>query len=123
MRRNYMLCLALLLSACSTIGNRQLENAETVDKIRAGKSTKAEVKALVGDPSEVTFTENGEETWKYVLTKSQVRGASFIPIVGLFAGGADIQTYTLTVLFRTDGVVKQYGRGKTTGGSGSLSDK
>lgn len=122
--KKHLFVLALLmLTSCATVGNRQLENPETAAKIKPGLTTKAEVRALAGEQSKTTFSDNGEETWDYVLSKSQIRGASFIPIVGLFAGGADVQTYTLTVRFRPDGIVKEVGSGKTVGGGGSFSDK
>ena len=63
------------------------------------------------------FTESGEETWEYTYTSSKVRAASFIPIVGPLAGGSDIESYTFTIRFGKDGLVKNSGRGKTTGGS------
>ncbi len=116
--------IALLgLVGCATVGNRQLESKENISKIKAGKSTKAEVKEYVGEPGRVTFSDTGEETWEYVLSKTQVRASSFIPVVGMFTGGADVQTYTLTVRFRPDGIVKEVGSGTTTGGGGSLRDR
>jgi outer membrane protein assembly factor BamE (lipoprotein component of BamABCDE complex) len=112
----------VMLFGCATHGNEQIRDQERVSKIQPGITTKAEVTELVGKPSEVTFSDDGDETWKYILTKAQMRASSLIPIVGLFAGGADTQTYTLTVRFKGD-VVKSVGKGEMTGGGGSLLDK
>lgn len=121
-----IICLGLMAvssTSCSTVGNPKIEQpAEVAAQIQPGKTTKSEVRALAGEPSKTEFSDTGDETWEYTLMKSQVRGASFIPVIGLFAGGADVQTYSLTVRFRPDGVVKSVGHGETKGGGGSIVD-
>jgi len=114
--------LLILLFGCATHGNEQIRDQERVSKILPGITTKAEVTELVGKPTEVTFSDDGDETWKYILSKAQMRASSLIPVVGLFTGGADTQTYTLTVRFKDD-IVKSVGKGEMTGGGGSLLDK
>jgi outer membrane protein assembly factor BamE (lipoprotein component of BamABCDE complex) len=71
----------------------------------------------VGEPTKVNFQENDKEIWEYVYKKGNVKPASFIPIVGLFAGGANVEGNTLTIMFNKDGVVEKYGTGKTSGES------
>jgi outer membrane protein assembly factor BamE (lipoprotein component of BamABCDE complex) len=115
------LLFVIMLSGCMTIGNKQIEDEQVVKQIVPGKTTKQEVRALVGEPNMVEFADTGEETWQYILTKSQTRASSFIPYVGLFVGGADMQTHTLTIRFRGE-VVSKFGTGKTTGGAGSVFD-
>jgi len=114
--------MLMFMTACSTIGNESIRDKDLVAQVKAGHTTKEEVKTLFGDPSKVTYTDTEEEIWDYMCAKSQVRAASFIPIVGLVAGGADMQSYTLTVRFRQDGIVKNVGSGSMTGGGGSLMD-
>ena len=67
-------------------------------------------------------TSGNTEEWEYVYQRAQVRGASFIPVVGLFAGGADVTGSTLTILFNNAGIVQKVGSGRISGGGGSLSD-
>lgn len=112
----------LFAAGCATMGDERIRDTATIDQIEIGVTTKDDVRDMVGYPTKVTFEECGDETWEYVLTKAQTRAASFIPIIGLFAGGMDTQMYTLTVRYDENGVVKKYGRGQTTGGAGSLSD-
>ena len=93
----------------------QISEPGTVAKIEEGKSTKADVRALVGDPTKVNFDTSKNEIWEYVYTKASAKPASFIPIIGIFAGGADMIGNTLTILFDKNGVVEKVGSGKTTG--------
>ncbi len=105
------------------MGNKQITDSSTVSKIEEGKSTKADVKALVGEPTKVNYKDNGNtEVWEYVYKHGQLRPATFIPVVGLFAGGTDVSGNTLTILFDDKGVVKKVGSGKISGGAGSVAD-
>jgi outer membrane protein assembly factor BamE (lipoprotein component of BamABCDE complex) len=107
-------CLALL-AGCATTGNVQISDPATVAKIEPGKTTKAEVRTLVGEPTKVNFDMNKNEVWEYVYTKATAKPATFIPVLNLFAGGADMSGNTLTILFDKNGVVEKVGAGKTTG--------
>jgi len=46
------------------------------------------------------------ESWNYTHIDVDVDGATFIPIVGLFAGGATSNINTFTVVFDDKGVVR-----------------
>lgn len=103
-------------------GNKQITDYDTIEKIEINKTTKDGVKELIGEPSIVEFNDLGDEDWIYTYTRSKARAASFIPIVGLIAGGADMKTDTLRIRFSKDGIVKKIGKGKATGGGGSIFD-
>jgi outer membrane protein assembly factor BamE (lipoprotein component of BamABCDE complex) len=115
-----LFCLAI--SACASTGNKQIADTGTVSKIEVGKSTKADVRALVGEPTKVDFRENNTEVWEYAYTRGQMRPATLIPVVGWFAGGMDTTGSTLTIVFNKDNIVQKVGSGKISGGGGSLSD-
>jgi outer membrane protein assembly factor BamE (lipoprotein component of BamABCDE complex) len=112
-----LIAIVFLSSACATVGNEQISEPEITNQIQIGKSTKADVKALVGEPTKVNFQENGNEIWEYVFKKGQVKPATFIPLVRIFAGGANVEGNTLTIMFNKDGVVEKYGTGKISGES------
>lgn len=115
--------LALGLAGCaSTHGNKKIAEEDVINKIEPGKSTKKDVRGLIGDPIDVQFTDNGEEVWKYHYTRTDVRGTSFIPYAGALVGGSDTKTTTLTIRFDKNGVVKNVGKGGSTGGGGGLQD-
>ncbi len=116
-----LFCL-VIVSACASTGNKQITEVGTIAKIEEGKSTKADVKSLVGEPTKVNFRDDNTEVWEYVYQRGQVRPATFIPVVGWFAGGVDQTGSTLTILFNKDNVVQKVGSGRISGGGGSLSD-
>lgn len=122
MKKSRFLLLAFIFFGCATYGNQAITDQNKISQIQRGVTTKEQVRALIGDPMGVTFTENDDEVWSYLLTKTQVRAAGFIPIVGIFAGGADTQTHTLTIKYDKNGIVKAYGSGKMIGGAGSVFD-
>jgi outer membrane protein assembly factor BamE (lipoprotein component of BamABCDE complex) len=113
---------SIVLFGCATVGSKQITRDEIVSQIKEGESTQAEVRELLGEPSSVSFTDTEEEIWTYCYSRSVTRATTFIPVVNIFAGGSDVQNYTLTIRFTKEGVVKKVGRGKTTGGVGSVFD-
>jgi len=117
-----LLSLSILISGCASSGNKQIADTGAVAKIEEGKSTKADVRAFVGQPTKVNFRDDNTEVWEYVYTRGQMRPATLIPVVGWFAGGMDTTGSTLTILFNKDNIVQKVGSGKISGGGGSLSD-
>lgn len=82
--------LAVTLAGCASSGNQQLKNeteTSVQSKIQEGKTTKAEVKSVFGSPDAVSYTDGGNEIWKYTFAKVKVNGTSFIPFYGLFHNG------------------------------------
>jgi len=115
MKKSILFFCLVLMVGCATTGNVQISDPATVSKIEEGKTTKAEVRGLVGEPTKVNFDTSKNEIWEYMYTKASAKPASFIPVVGIFAGGADMSGNTLTILFDKNGVVEKVGSGKTTG--------
>ena len=97
--------LALAIWGCATAG-RKIDQA-AVEKIQKGQTTKAEVKSLIGAPDQVMKDGDGNETWTYMYVRAVVKGESFIPVVGAFAGGSKTQNQMTIVHFDSNGVVKQ----------------
>lgn len=103
--------LALLLSACATVGNESLATHET--DWPPLTMTQAELIKELGPPTVHTTTVQDSRTvtvltWTYARAESNP--ALFIPIVGLFVAasgkGVDTQSRGLTVMFDTDGAMK-----------------
>ena len=119
MKRFLIIAAALVLGGCMTskTGNERIVDDQTISKIVPEKSTKADVKAILGEPGQIMFSEMrvGEETWMYFFLESSVRGSTFVPFYGLAKGGADSKTHTLNIRFSKDGIVQQVGKGTSTG--------
>ncbi|MBM4300956.1 MAG: outer membrane protein assembly factor BamE [Deltaproteobacteria bacterium] len=55
----------LLISACVSAGAKAITDAGVVSRIEVGKSTRADVAALLGYPITASYGGQGEETWHY----------------------------------------------------------
>lgn len=99
---------AIFLSGCSsTAGNKSISNESKQSinfKIIRGKTTKNEVLALYGKPTNETSMGSYEEQWLYSSYKSDMTALTYVPIVNLLSSGADTQSRTLTVSFKGEKV-------------------
>lgn len=103
--------LMMALAGCATVGNEKMrsETQATVDsKLFKGKTTKSEVLAFYGSADDITLSSDGSEVWKYKFSNVAPKPANFIPFVGALAGGSDLNSKTLVVLFNEQGVIKAY---------------
>lgn len=101
--------IASTLVGCASSGNQQLKNETETSvqtKIQEGKTTKAEVKSYFGSPDAVSYTDGGNEIWKYAFANVKVNGTTFIPFYGLFHNGTNGTKKELTILFKDDKVQK-----------------
>ena len=122
MRKSISIALAasiLLFTGCAfKTGNEQLgafDKADIEQKIIKSKSTKSDVRTLLGDPNNTDFDAYGFEKWTYKHTRNEVKAASYIPFVNWFAAGTNDTTRTIVVLFDESGVVKNYIDSKAKG--------
>ena len=102
--------LAVTLTGCASSVNQKLKSeteTSVQSKIQEGKTTKVEVKSLFGSPDAVSYTDGGNEIWKYSFAKVKVNGTSFIPFYGLFHNGTNGTKKELTILFK-DNTVQKY---------------
>lgn len=102
--------LAVTLTGCASSGNQKLKSeteTSVQSKIHEEKTTKVEVKTLFGSPDAVSYTDGGNEIWKYSFAKVKVNGTSFIPFYGLFHNGTNGTKKELTILFK-DNTVQKY---------------
>lgn len=85
-----------------TSGNESLrkETGASVDrKIRDGVTTKAQVRAMFGDPMSVRFTDSGHEEWMYAFEASSSDAVNYIPVANMFHEGTHGTRKQLTVIF------------------------
>ncbi|WP_097434223.1 hypothetical protein [Escherichia coli] len=98
-----------LINGCSTSGNQKIKNetAQSLQsKIIKDKTTKTELLAQLGEPDTRTTLDSGNEQWRYFMYNNQFNAATFIPVVGLFTGGSQIQSKTLEIDFKGEVVSK-----------------
>lgn len=54
------------------------------------------------------LTDGGSEVWHYEYAHATANGASYVPIVGLFAGGAHVNKNELVFIFDKNDVMQNY---------------
>lgn len=97
------LTFALVISGCVSSGNSSIGDQDRISQIKLNISVKDDVKRILGQPNGIsrqsgsypafpglpasTATAN-IEVWSYTHMNVDVDPVTFIPIVGLFAGGA-----------------------------------
>ncbi|GKS58276.1 lipoprotein [Nitrospira sp.] len=110
----------LATSGCVSSGNPSVLDENAVAQIKEGVTTKQDVKQLLGNPTSigrgsgsmplgalpVSLPPGKYEVWVYNHMSVETHPATFIPVVGLFAGGATASTTSLTVYFDGQGVVQ-----------------
>jgi outer membrane protein assembly factor BamE (lipoprotein component of BamABCDE complex) len=103
-------------------GERQITDPGKISQIEKGVSTKASIRAAFGAPEGTSFEANGNEIWTYSYVNTSVTPATYVPIVGVFAGGTNVQSSGLTVTFDANGIVKAYAitNGGATSGQGKM---
>ena len=116
------LSITLMLVGCASTGNKQVKNRDYTSQVASTGKTQDEVMEALGEPTNVQFRENGQEVWTYTYTNSDTRVTTFIPVIGLFLGGADMEVTTLNILFTENGTVAKTITGSTKGGAGSIFD-
>jgi outer membrane protein assembly factor BamE (lipoprotein component of BamABCDE complex) len=85
------------------------ENEKSVAaRIIEGKTTKQQTQAMYGQPTHTTFTDGGNEIWTYRYAYTTPRAVNLVPIVGIFAGGADVLAKELVVMFDKNDVVARF---------------
>jgi outer membrane protein assembly factor BamE (lipoprotein component of BamABCDE complex) len=98
--------LIAALMGCISVGHKIDQTA--ADRIVKGQTTRTEVLQLLGSPDNITRTSRGDTIFLYNYMRTTPKPATFIPLVGVFAGGANVQHQMYMVTFGSNGVVKDY---------------
>jgi hypothetical protein len=106
MRKLLFVAAALGLASCASAGIK-VEEAK-VKSFKKGTTTSLEVVQELGTPTERSFAADGTTKISYTYAESQIRPATFIPIVGLFAGGSDTRYSAVSFEFDKQGILTDY---------------
>ncbi|WP_336947642.1 outer membrane protein assembly factor BamE [Asaia sp. HN010] len=82
-----ILLAALSLTSCASSGNASIKSATLASieqNVRDGVTTKDQVRAVYGDPLQVSFTDSGHERWEYIYEKSHASVGNYIPVYNAF---------------------------------------
>jgi outer membrane protein assembly factor BamE (lipoprotein component of BamABCDE complex) len=100
----------MLLSGCVSVG-RKIDQSK-VAEIKTGQTTRGQVIQLIGSPDQITAMGDGCLLFHYMFVRATPTAATYIPIVGAFAGGANVQNESLSITFTNDVVsslINSYG--------------
>lgn len=75
---------------------------------KVGVTTLADVTATLGKPNSTATVSDGTVVVSYVSSRTRVKGATFVPIVGLFAGGAKSRMVIRVFTFGPDGLLRTF---------------
>lgn len=100
-----LLGVAVITTGCATSQGNQVDVSDT-SSIVDGKTTKSELISKFGQPTQTTRDSKGKQTLVWLHTKSTIHAATYIPVVGMFAGGATTENKTLTVFIDRRGIVQ-----------------
>jgi hypothetical protein len=80
----------------------------TPEPFTVGVTTYQSITDQLGKPQSVSILGDGTKIIVYMSSRTKIKGASFVPIVGLFAGGAKSRMIIRTFTFGPDSVLRNY---------------
>jgi outer membrane protein assembly factor BamE (lipoprotein component of BamABCDE complex) len=108
-KKGYMyksLFLLIFLVGCATAGNKI--GMDKISQIKEGVTTKQEIVGLFGNPNADTLNGDGKEILMYVYGKYRAKPSTYIPIIGLMAGGGNMEQQALQILIDKNGKVEKF---------------
>jgi hypothetical protein len=108
--------IGIALGACASGGNEVLrqQDANAVNQLIVdGRTTRADVERVYGPPTTTSFADAQNEIWTYRWARTTAKGENFIPYVGAFVGGQDVQKKELVILFNAQNVVVRHSMRET----------
>jgi len=99
-----ILATVAALAGCMSSGTKV--TATEASQFKVGTTTEQQVIAALGQPEQSETQTDGTKVETYTHTAAHATAASYVPIVGLFAGGAKGATQSVTFTFNPHGVLK-----------------
>ncbi len=102
---------AVVAAGCASGGNEVLrtQDANTVNQLIVdGRTNRSDVERIYGPPTATSFANAQNDIWIYRWMRKTAKAENFVPYVGAFVGGADIQKKELTILFNEQNVVVRH---------------
>ena len=105
----FIACSVIASSGCaikSQVGTEKLTSetdASVAQKIKKGKTTKAQIRQEWGTPMDSEINADGGETWAYIFSKAKA-----IPFGTLIGKSPELYQSKLTVIFDKKAIVSNY---------------
>lgn len=102
--RKLIALVFVLLAGCAATGVQVSQEAAT--QFKEGQTTEAQITEKLGAPTS-TSIQGKVKTISYVGSQFRTNAASFIPFIGLFAGGSDYKTSVAAYQIDERGVLQK----------------
>lgn len=102
------LAFALFAASPALAAKHHEPTAQDLAAFKVGVTTYPDVVAALGPPSSESVDSTGARTIAFTSVRTHVKAATFIPYVGLFAGGATGDVSILVFIFGPDGRLTAY---------------
>jgi outer membrane protein assembly factor BamE (lipoprotein component of BamABCDE complex) len=106
------ICLAVLTFAgCASKGNESLRKETELSigtKLTEGKTTKTEVRKMLGSPLKTSFTDGGLEISTYEFDSVTSDAINYIPVLNWLGSSASGTKKELVILFDRANVVQRF---------------
>jgi outer membrane protein assembly factor BamE (lipoprotein component of BamABCDE complex) len=102
---------ALTLVGCASKGNESLRKETEISigtKLTEGKTTKTEVRKMLGSPLKTSFTDGGLEISTYEFNNVTSDAINYIPVLNWLGSSASGTKKELVVLFDKANVVQRF---------------
>jgi hypothetical protein len=96
----------IILAACATFLVAEKAPPAPAPTFMVGTDTITTVEAKLGKPAATTRLGDGTTIIVYMDVRAHAKATSFVPIVGLFAGGAKGATEIRTFTFDSGGILR-----------------
>ena len=96
--------MLVMLAGCVSSGTKV--TAEQAGQFQKGVTTRAQVIGRLGAPNSSSVLNDGRRIDVYVHIQASADAASYVPVVGLMAGGASSSSTTATFTYDAGGVLQ-----------------
>jgi hypothetical protein len=87
-----------------TYGNKSLDDPKKYLNVREGKSTKQDIYGVFGQPQDVDYsTDKARCLWTYFKVETSPTAWSYVPYIGLIAGGTNEDRTKVYFFFDSSG--------------------
>ncbi len=106
------ICLTVLtLAGCASKGNESLRKETDLSigtKLTEGKTTKSEVRTMLGSPLKTSFTDGGLEISTYEFDNVTSDAINYVPVLNWLGSSASGTKKELVILFDRANVVQRF---------------
>ncbi|MEQ1536936.1 MAG: hypothetical protein ABL923_13765 [Burkholderiaceae bacterium] len=102
---------ALTLAGCASKGNESLRKETELSigtKLTEGKTTKTEVRKMLGSPLKTSFTDGGMEISTYEFDNVTSDAINYVPVLNWLGSSASGTKKELVILFDRANVVQRF---------------